>query len=288
MGSNVALGDSDCCAASLKILRPDGTTLKSLSSFGNAGFFLDTFTLNLNGTYKIKVDPVDETVGQFDLTLYLVPADAAVTAGALTANGTSASVTTTAPGQSARVSFSGTANGRFAWKMVSFGPNYCPVKVSVLKPDGSTLTSNRCASDGDFFDTKTLPTTGTYKILIDPQGTRTGTAQLLLYSVPADAAATLGSNTTVTLSPGQNAYASFTVTAGQTATITPAAGGAILSARAAIVKSDKKTEVGYAYWDQTGGDPVVGTSLPAGTYYLFLDPIGDASGASMPFSLSLS
>jgi hypothetical protein len=288
MGTNGALGDSDCCAAKLSILRPDGTTLKSLPSFGNAGFFLDTFTLNLNGTYKVKVDPTDETVGQFDLTLYIVPADAAVTSGALTSGGTSASVTTTAPGQSARVSFSGTANGRFAWKLVSFGPDYCPVKVSVLKPDGSTLTSNQCASDGDFFDTKTLPTTGTYKIVIDPQGTRTGTAQLLLYAVPADVVIALGGSA-VTLTPGQNAYLSFTATSGQTATVTPNTGGTVSFARAALYKADKTSQIGGAeFWDPSVGDPVA-SSIPAtGTYYLKYDPVGDASGTSMTFVLSFS
>jgi hypothetical protein len=295
MGTNGALGDSDCCAAKLTILRPDGTTIKSLASFGNAGFFLDTFTLNLNGTYKVKVDPVDETVGQFDLTLYVVPPDAPATSGALTPGGTSVSVTTTAPGQSARVSFSGTANGRFAWKLVSFAPDFCPVKVSVLKPDGTTLTSNQCASEGDFFDTKTLPTTGTYKIVIDPQGTRTGTAQLLLYAVPADLVQPLGGSA-VTLTPGQNAYLSFTATSGQTATVTPNTGGTVSLARAALYKPNTTppsitnlSQIGGAqFWDPSFGDPV-GSSIPAtGTYYLKYDPVGGASGTSMTFVLSFS
>jgi hypothetical protein len=289
MTSNGALGDSDCCGAKLSILRPDGTTLVAPLTFGNSGVFIDTKTLNLNGTYKIKVNPIDETVGQFDLTLYLVPADAAVTAGALTSGGTSSSVTTTAPGQSARVSFSGTANGRFAFTLVSFGTGgFCGVKISVLKPDGSTLTSNQCASDGDFFDTKVLPMTGTYKIVLDPQGTRTGTANLTLYAVPADIVTTLGGSA-VTLTPGQNAYLSFAATSGQTATVTPSAGGSVSLARAALYKADKTTQVGGAeYWDPSGG-VAIGSLIPAtATYYLKYDPIGAASGTSMTFTLSFS
>jgi hypothetical protein len=287
--TNVALGDSDCCAARLSILRPDGTTLYHAPDFGNNGTFVDTKTLNLNGTYKIKVDPYDETVGQFDLTLNLVPVDATSTAPALTAAGTAASVTTTAAGQSGRISFSGTANGRLAFKLVTFASGFCPVRVSVLKPDGSTLISNQCATEGDFFDVKVLPTTGTYKLVVDPEGTRTGTASFLLYNVPADATVALGG--AVSLSPGQNAYLSFTGTGGQTATVTPAAGGTINLARATIVKADKKTEIGSVeYWDPSSGTPI-SALLPgtgSATYYVYFNPIGDASGSSMTFSLAFS
>jgi hypothetical protein len=291
MTSNVVLGDSDCCAARLSILRPDGTTLQAPLTFGNSGTFIDTKTLNLNGTYKLKVDPVDETVGTFDLTLYVVPADAAVNAAALTPAGTTANVTTTAPGQSGRISFSGTANGRFAFTLVTFASGYCPLKVSVLKPDGSTLTSNQCASEGDFFDTKVLPTTGAYKLVIDPQGTRTGTASFRLYSVPQDLVVPAPFNgSAVTLTPGQNAYVAFTATSGQTATVTPSASGSVSLARAALYKSDKTSQIGGAeYWDPSGaGGPVASLIPTSATYYLKYDPVGEASGTSPTFSLAFS
>jgi hypothetical protein len=289
MTTNGALGDSDCCAARLSILRPDGSTLQSALTFGNAGMFMDTKSLNLNGTYKVKVDPVDETVGQFDLTLYLVPADAAVTAAALTPGGTTANVTTTAPGQSGRISFTGSANGRLAFTLVTFASGYCPLKVSVLNPDGSTLTSNQCASEGDFFDTKVLPTTGTYKLVIDPQGTRTGTASFMLYAVPADVVTPL-TGSAISLSPGQNAYLSFSATSGQTATVTPSASGSVSLARAALYKSDKTSQIGGAeYWDPSGaGGPVASAITANGTYYLKYDPVGSASGTSPTFTLSFS
>jgi hypothetical protein len=269
--------------------------LQSTLTFGNDGMFMDTKSLNLNGTYKVKIDPVDETVGQFDLTLYLVPADAAVTAAALSPGGTTANVTTMAPGQGGRISFAGSANGRFAFTLVTFASGYCPLKVSVLKPDGSTLTSNQCASEGDFFDTKVLPTTGTYKLVIDPQGTRTGTASFRLYSVPPDLLVPAPFNgSAVTLTPGQNAYVAFTATSGQTATVTPSASGSVSLARAALYRSDKTSQIGGAeYWDPSGaGGPVasvIPTTTPtSATYYLKYDPVGDASGTSPTFTLAFS
>jgi hypothetical protein len=286
--TNVTLGDSECCAAKLQILRPDGTSLQTSKTFGTLGTYVDTKSLTQTGTYKVKIDPIDEVTGNLDVTLYLVPADAAVTS-APTANGTSVSVTTTAPGQSGRVSFSGTSTGRFAFKLVSFGSGFCPVKISVLRPDGSTFTAPTCSPDDTWFDTKTLGSSGTFKVVVDPQGTLTGTANLVLYSVPADVVTTL-SGSGVTLTPGQNAYLSFIGASGQTATVTPGSGGSIALARASLVKGDKTSEVGGAeYWDPASTGTPVSSALPStGTYYLRYDPIGGASGSSMSFSLSFS
>ena len=44
-------------------------------------------------------------------------------------------------------------------------------------------------TNGGFIDVKSLPTTGTYTILVDPQSFAIGSATLQLYDVPADASA---------------------------------------------------------------------------------------------------
>ena len=287
--TNVTLGTTECCNAKIRITRPDGSSLLTALEFGTLGTYVDTKVLNATGTYKIWIDPIDESVGDLDLLLRLVPADAAVTSGALTPGGTSVSVTTTAPGQSGRVSFSATAGQRFAFKLVSFGPSFCPVKISVLRPDGTTFKSPECSPDDSFFDTKALGGAGTYKIVVDPQGNAVGTANLVLYAVPADVVTTLGGSG-VTLTPGQNAYLSFTATSGQTATVTPGSGGNVGLARASLVKSDKTTQIGGAeYWDPSSSGTPVASLIPAtGTYYLRYDPVGGFSGTSMTFGLALS
>src|SRR5207244_5601428 len=75
------------------------------------------------------------------------------------------------------------------------------------------------ASSGTFVDTKTLPLSGTYTIVVDPQSTYTGSMTLTLYDVPADVSSTItpgGAAVSVaTTVPGQNASLTFTGSAGQ-------------------------------------------------------------------------
>jgi hypothetical protein len=274
-------------SASVTIYRPDGQKLAPTKTVGPAGAYVDTTTLPATGTYKIVVDPQGPGTGSMTLTLRLVPADATATSGALTANGTSASVNIPAPGQNGRISFAGTANGRLAFTLVSFGSAYCDAKISVLKPDNTTLIGSACAVNGKFFAPKTLPVTGTYKLVVDPQGSNTGTANFTLYAVPPDSVTGLGPS--VSLTPGQNAYLSFTANGGQTVTVTPQTGGTIEFAEAQLVKNDKTTEVGGSqFWSPTTGDPlsVILPGTGTATYYLRFDPIAGASGTSMSFSLS--
>src|SRR5205085_5207501 len=91
---------------------------------------------------------------------------------------------------------------------------------SISKPDGTALISSIFVSTGGaFVDTKTLPTSGTYTIAVDPQTTYTGTVTLTLYDVPADISTSItpgGSPATVTVgTPGQNARLTFSGTNGQ-------------------------------------------------------------------------
>jgi hypothetical protein len=246
-------------------------------------------SLNANGTYKIWIDPVDESVGDLDLLLRTVPADASATSGALTSGGTNVNVTTTAPGQGAKVNFTATAGQRFAFNLATFGSGFCDIKVALYDPNGTKLTGPTCAPNDTFFDTRVLPIGGTYKITLDPQGSSFGTASLTLYAVPADVVTTL-SGSAVSLTPGQNAYLSFPATSGQTATVTPSTGGSVSLARAALYKSDKTSQLGGAeYWDPaSGGNPVFSSVPTTSTYYLKYDPVGSASGTSMTFALNLS
>jgi hypothetical protein len=285
---NVTLGATECCNAKLKITKPDGSTLQTSLEFGTLGTYVDVKSLTANGTYKIWIDPIDESVGDLDLLLRTVPADASATSGALTAGGTNVNVTTTAPGQGAKVNFSASPGQRFAFKLVTFGGGFCDIKIALYDPNGTKLTGPTCAPNDTFFDTRVLPIGGTYKIALDPQGSAVGTASLMLYAVPADIVTPL-SGSAVTLTPGQNAFLSFTATSGQTATVTPNTGGTVSLARAALYKADKTSQFGGAeFWDPSVGDPVA-SSIPAtGTYYLKYDPVGGASGTSMTFVLSFS
>jgi hypothetical protein len=74
-----------------------------------------------------------------------------------------------------------------------------------------------------YIDTTTLPTTGTYSILIDPSSTNTGSMTVTLYDVPPDVTGTAtigGSAVTATITtPGLNGYLTFSGTSGQQVTV---------------------------------------------------------------------
>lgn len=218
--SNAAFGTSLTAGGKVSIVSPDSSTLAASTSFGTNGLFIDTKTLPAAGTYTIKVNPTAMNVGSVTLTLFDVPADSTA---AVTPGGSAATVTTTAPGQNAYATFSGALNQRVSVWVANetFGASSCcDAKVSLVKPDGSTLVAPvNLGSAGAFLDAVTLPVAGTYKVLVDPQGMGTGTADVTVYSVPPDAnggTLTLGTGTVLTTtSPGQNAFATFTGAANQ-------------------------------------------------------------------------
>jgi hypothetical protein len=131
--------------------------------------FIDVKTLGSTGTYTIKIDPVEIAVGSLTLTLYTVPADASA---AVTVGGSPATLTTTAPGQNAQATFSGTASQQVTVHLTSNSMG--SVTVKLLKPDGTQLTSTTSSASSFNLSTQTLPTTGTYTIVIDPGSTSIG------------------------------------------------------------------------------------------------------------------
>src|SRR5438093_921642 len=168
------------------------------------GGFMDVKTLPTAGNYTIVVDNYVATTGSITLTLYNVPADFT---GTITPGGASVTVTTTTPGQNGQLTFAGTAGQRISLQGTTgtYGNN---AGVSILKPDNSVLAPLTWMGPGGFIDVKTLPTTGTYTIVVDNYTTTTGSITLTLYNVPADSSASLivgGSSVSLTTTtPGQN------------------------------------------------------------------------------------
>ena len=75
---------------------------------------------------------------------------------------------------------------------------------------------------GGFLDAVVLPQSGTYTIVVDPQGAATGTARMTLYAVPPDsnAALAVGAPRTLTTAvPGQNVQATFAGLSGQVVSV---------------------------------------------------------------------
>jgi len=156
------------CDVNVSILNPNGSVLAAATCMEGSGF-IDTTTLGSTGTYTIKVDPVEIAVGSVTLALYSVPLDASAS---VTVGGSSATLTTTTPGQNANATFAGSASQQITVHITANGMG--TVTVRLLKPDGTQLTSTTSSATSFNLSTQTLPTTGTYKVTVDPSGTNVG------------------------------------------------------------------------------------------------------------------
>ena len=199
------------------IIKPDGSSLTN--PIGSGAGMLDAQTLPATGTYTVLVDPFGTGTGSVTLTPYDLPPDFT---SPIVPGGAAVVATMTVPGQNARLTFAGTAGQRVA---VSMGSSTIPgtTYVSIQKPDGSNLVFPVGASSG-FIDTRTLPVSGTYTILVDPDKTGTGSITMTLYDVPADFTAPItpgGAAVTASIGAvGQNAQLTFSGTAGQRVSLT--------------------------------------------------------------------
>ena len=198
----------------------------------------------------------------------------------ITAGGPPVTVTTTTAGQKARLRFTGQAGERVSVKLsdVTIAMSY----VSILSPDGSTLgTRTFVGTSGGLLDTRTLPTSGTYTILVDPQGTSTGSTTVTLYDVPPDAGGPIafGSPATANVTtPGQNASFTFTGQAGQRVSV-KLSGVTIPMSYVSIVKPDG-TLLGTNTFVGTSGAFVDTRTLPVGGgYTILVDPQGAGTGS---------
>jgi YD repeat-containing protein len=151
----------------VSIKKPDGTVLVQ-ASMGTGGAFIDVQTLPVAGTYTILVNPNGFNTGNVTLTLY----DASEITGTLSIGDPALTVTINNPGQNARLTFSGTSGQQVTVRVTNnvIGA----VTVKLLKPDGTQLTTTTSGVSSFNLATQTLPTTGTYTVLIDPASFNTG------------------------------------------------------------------------------------------------------------------
>lgn len=264
-------------SCNVNIYKPDGAVLAGYSNPGS-GAFIDSQTLPATGTYTILVDPFFANTGSMTLTLYDVPADVI---GSITPGGSALTVTTSVPGQNARLTFSGAAGQRVSLSLtnVTISSSY----VSISKPDSTNLVAPTFVStSGKFIDAQTLPTTGTYTILIDPSNNGTGNMTVTLYDVPVNGNSAIslgGASVTVTTTvPGQNAGLSFSGTAGQRVSLKMTS-VTINNSNVNIYKPDGSVLAGYGNVP-TSGAFIDAVTLPvAGTYSILVDPSSTYTGS---------
>jgi hypothetical protein len=264
--------------ARLKLLKPDGTTLGTPVTFGNANAFLEPRTLPVGGTYTLLVDPRLLATGSFSVQLFDVPADPSV---ALTPDGAAAPVTSSTPGQNAAFTFTATAGTRYSVKLTS--SSYAAAKVSWRRPDGTSLFSPALAVNptATFLAPRTLAA-GVHTVFVDPQAAATGSVTAQVYVVPPDLSGAIAFGTPLNSAiskPGQNAVYTFAgvkdrrVSLNLTNNTYDSVAVSILKPDGTKLFSPAMTVIGAGAFR----DPI---QLPAtGTYKLKIDPVDAATGA---------
>jgi Deoxyribonuclease NucA/NucB len=262
----------------LRLLKPDGTNLPAsviVGSGSSGGGFLEPQALPTTGTYTVLLTPPTGTSGTTTLTAYDVPADVSQS---IAADGSATTVSTSTPGQNAVLSFSGSAGQRVYVKASGF--TYSPyATINLRGPTGSTLGSGVSAS----IDTKTLPSDGSYTILVDPAAAATGSGTLRLYTVPTDSVTpvavipTTGNPTDFSLPiPGSAARFTFSGAAGQKVSI-KTIGSTIAFGDFKLLKPDGTQQA--STWFGSGDRTMDTQTLAnAGTYTVLLDPNADYTG----------
>ncbi|HEU4841294.1 MAG TPA: S8 family serine peptidase, partial [Ilumatobacteraceae bacterium] len=261
--------------ARVSLRAPDGTTLVAPVYVGAAGGFLEPTTLPASGSYRLAVDPAAEATGSLALTVSLVPPDPSLTA----AMGGSVRVTTIAPGQNARVRVSATAGTVLALNATQVTMTSATLRL--VAPDGSTLVPTTYVfTSGAFVEPRTLPQTGEYELVVDPQAAAVGALTVTFLEVPSDVTAeatVAGPAVTATVTvPGQGARVSFAAPAGRTVTVA-LSGITVQSSKASVLGPDGAALLQNQYVF-TSPKTLTFTTAVAGVHTLVLDPQGAATG----------
>ena len=203
-------------------------------------------------------------------------ADVAFT-GRINIDGSSQIVTIGAANKIGLLLFNGTAGQRITLGMSE--ATFASSVVSILKPDGTILASKTIDTNGGYLEDNTLPVTGIYTIVVDPDGTNTGSMKLTLLSVvDITGEINIGSTAAVTiLVPGQNARLTFSGTAGQRINVQTV--GTTIPSQISILDLNGMALTSVS--TSANGGPAYSdfVTLPVtGTYTVFLDPIGPAKG----------
>ena len=263
----------------LGIYKPDGTQLTNTFGCGS-NIFIEPQTLPITGTYTLLVDPHTSATGQVTVNVYEVTD----ITGTIAIDGPAVQSTISTPGQTARLAFDGTADQRVSFNSSS-SMTGCWT-LAVLKPDGTQLTSTFGCGSNIFIEPQTLPVTGSYTVVVDPNGNATGQATTNLYNVvDVTGSITLGGptvNVSITV-PGQIASYTMSGTAAQQATVR-VTNSNISCVRVSLLKPDGTTLT--TTFTCSGNFNLATQTLPVtGTYTVTVDPNTTNTG-SMTLSVT--
>ncbi|MGH9240431.1 MAG: hypothetical protein ACRD3G_20485 [Vicinamibacterales bacterium] len=266
-----------------EIRKPDGGFVASGSSCcGYSLGFLDTLplpALPASGTYTLVVNPDDIATGTVAARLYNVTH----LTGTITSDGTPATVQVTTPGQNGYLTFEGIAGQRITATMTAVSPTAFPSTwgyLHIQNPSNTSIASSIacCGSTSVFLDTIELPAAGTYRAMVDPSSTWTGTVTVRVTTITdVTGSVTIGGGAvpvTITTA-GQRALITFSGTAGQQATVR------ITNSKTGYTTVTlKKPDGSTATSSATSGSNfnLATQTLVEGQYTIIVDPSGTGTG----------
>ncbi|HVC29081.1 MAG TPA: IPT/TIG domain-containing protein, partial [Gammaproteobacteria bacterium] len=261
--------------ATVTVYKPDGSQQSSITLpagyvYINVSFSFWLRNLSQTGTYTVVFVPTLACLVQFRATL--VP-DLTL---ALPTTGAPVNAATSVPGQNVTFQFSGTTSQNLGLGItgLTFSPNsVTSALVYVYKPDGSQLSSATCnSSTGCAISLRNLPQTGTYEVILIPNGVAT---MNVTASLSVDVAAALVANTPLNLNlayPGQEALPTFVVTSGQTVTLTVSGIATTPANNTVNIYIYKPNGSLLTSASTTTSHTFSLGALAAGTYTVFIDP----------------
>ncbi|MEU8200630.1 VWD domain-containing protein [Streptosporangium sp. NPDC049046] len=256
--------------ARVSVMKPDGATLVNTAYCGTS-CSLAPASLPVDGTYTIVLNPEGSKVGSLSAKLDVGDVTKNVTVG-----GPESTITLNSPGQNGAWKFTGTQGQHvsFGFTNGTFGSLY-NAKVSVKKPDGTTIINPTFCGTSCSLPPATLPTDGTYTVALVPESAYTGKLTATIDTGYITNNITVGDPaTTITLnSPGQNGAWKFTGTQGQHVSFgfTNGTFGSLYNAKVSVKKPDGTTIINPTFCGTSCSLPPA--TLPTdGTYTVALVP----------------
>jgi len=204
--------------ADFSIVAPGGSTIASLRAWQSDNIIAQV-NLRTTGSYTVVVAPEGTNTGSVTLQLLNT---AEVNGGTISIGGSAVNVPTANPGQYTALTFSGTAAEQISLNITNESFNGSNWADFYILPPGGTIASPtaslRAWTASNIISNVILPTTGTYTVVVAPEGYNTGTVTLQLFDTAPVNGGTIsigGSAVNVaSANPGQYTDLTFSGTAG--------------------------------------------------------------------------
>jgi hypothetical protein len=234
---------------------------------------IDVVTLPENGEYRVLLSPGGVRVGSLTVQVLDVPDDIA----AVSRIGEPATVTTTAAGQNARVSFEANAGDTVTVAVSESG--FTTGRITLFAPKGETLATGDCTRNCALTGVP-LTSSGTHTVLLDPSGAQHGAAVITITVSAPDVVAEIkpgGPAVTLKISEaGQNAAVLFDGVAGRHVSAVFSKGS--MTGATASLRAPDGTVLASAACPAACFLDV--PALPAdGRYTIYVDPDGSHTGS---------